>query len=128
LTDQRPRQWPWTSTVVNSPGSPDMSSPGLSRTSAAAAGSAGTGPHLTCVMVNTKYVQTSKILCRAQEAGTQGYKRSSSRQQAFKPSLKGTSFKPESTSSRIRAPGYKRTSSGSGSQATRINVFKLCFT
>ena len=44
------------------------------------------------------------------------------RSQDFKPQAKGSSFKPESTSSRIREPGYKRTS-WSRAQATRINVF-----
>ena len=34
-----------------------------------------------------------------------GYKLSSRREQAAKPSRKGSSFKPESTSSRIRDPG-----------------------
>ena len=47
------------------------------------------------------------------------YKLSSFKLQASKPSAKGSSFKPESTSSRIRAPGYKRTSLPRA-QATRI--------
>ena len=47
------------------------------------------------------------------------YKLSSFKLQASKPSAKGSSLKPESTSSRIRAPGYKRTSLPRA-QATRI--------
>jgi hypothetical protein len=56
------------------------------------------------------------------------YKLSSFETQASKPQAKGSSFKPESTSARIPEPGYKRTFPLSGEQATRINVFKLCFT
>ena len=56
------------------------------------------------------------------------YKLSSFETQASKPQAKGSSFKPESTSSSIPEPGYKRTFPLSGVQATRINVFKLCFT
>jgi len=41
---------------------------------------------------------------------------------------KQASPEPESTSSRILKPEYKRTSPRSGVQATRINVFFLCFT
>jgi len=55
----------------------------------------------------------------------QAYKPSSKETQDFKPQAKGSSFKPESTSSRIREPGYKRTS-WSRAQATRIKVFFLC--
>ena len=43
--------------------------------------------------------------------------------QASSPQAKGSSFKPEATSSKILEPGYKRTSSGSGAQATRTNEF-----
>ena len=53
---------------------------------------------------------------------------SSAKRQASQPALKGSSFKPEVTSSRIFEPGYKRTSPRFGVQATRINVFLGCFT
>ena len=43
--------------------------------------------------------------------------------QAASPQAKGSSFKPEATSSKILEPGYKRTSLGSGAQATRTNEF-----
>jgi len=59
---------------------------------------------------------------------TSVYKLSNQPTQESKPQAKGSSLTPESTSSKILEPGYKRTSSGSGEQATRINVFKLCFT
>ena len=71
---------------------------------------------------------SSKVLRWAQEAGAQAYKLSSWRRQASHPRAKGSSFKPESTSSRIFEPGYKRTSPRSGVQATRIKVFFLCLT
>jgi len=64
---------------------------------------------------------------RSLPASSQAYKLSNQPTQAASPQAKGSSFKPEATSSRIREPGYKRTSLGSGAQATRINVFKLCF-
>ena len=54
-----------------------------------------------------------------------GYKSSSKLTQEARPQAKGSSFKPKSTSSRIREPGYKRTS-WSRAQATRIKVFFLC--
>ena len=53
----------------------------------------------------------------------QAYKLSNQPTQAASPQAKGSSFKPEVTSSRILEPGYKRTSSGSGAQATRTNEF-----
>ena len=43
--------------------------------------------------------------------------------QSASPQAKGSSFKPEATSSKILEPGYKRTSLGSGAQATRTNEF-----
>ena len=97
-------------------------------TVAAAADSAGTGPHQMCVTVNINDMVSPKILRSAQGAKAQAYKRSSSRRQADQPRAKGSSCKPEFTSSRIRAPGYKRTSPRSRVQATRIKVFSVCFT
>jgi hypothetical protein len=47
------KQWPWTSTVTSS----EMAGRArhlIKAMSAAAVARAGTGPHLTCVMVNTK--------------------------------------------------------------------------
>ena len=43
-------------------------------------------------------------------AREKAHKLSSNREQEESPQAKGSSFKPESTSSRIREPGYKRTS------------------
>ena len=43
--------------------------------------------------------------------------------EASSPTAKGSSFKPEATSSKIPDPGYKRTSLGSGDPATRTNEF-----
>ena len=59
--------------------------------------------------------------CRAN-----GYKPSSSREQGPSPQAKGSSLSPESTSSKIFLPGYKRTSPWSRVQATRTKVFFLC--
>ena len=56
----------------------------------------------------------------------QAYKPSSTEAQAFKPQAKGSSLKPESTSSKIREPVYKRYPPRSRVQATRIKVFFLC--
>ena len=60
--------------------------------------------------------------CRAN-----GYKPSSTVTQGPKPQAKGGPARliPKSTSSRIREPGYKRTS-WSRAQATRTKVFFLC--
>ena len=69
-----------------------------------------------------------EILRCAQEARSRAYKLSSWRRQASQPVHKGSSFKPEVTSSRIFEPGYKRTSPRAGVQATRIKVFFGCFT
>ena len=55
----------------------------------------------------------------------QAYKPSSNRTQESRPQAKGSSETPESTSSKILWPGYKRTS-WSRAQATRIKVFLLC--
>ena len=52
------------------------------------------------------------------------YKPSSNREQEARPQAKGSSFR-KSPSSRIREPGYKRTS-WSRAQATRTKVFFLC--
>jgi dihydroorotase-like cyclic amidohydrolase len=114
--------------------------PQIRATNAAAVARAGTGPHPTSVMVNTKmefkhpkyYAELRK---RARQQAIQEtvphndideankrssneeleslkkyvkekkkpiYKLSSWRRQASQPTLKGSSFKPESTSSRIR--------------------------
>ncbi len=54
---------------------------------------------------------------------TSVYKLSNQPTQAASPQANGSSFKPESTSSSILDPGYKRTSSGSGEQATSTNEF-----
>ena len=54
---------------------------------------------------------------------TSVYKLSNQPTQSSSPQAKGSSFKPEATSSRILEPGYKRTSLGSGEQATRTNEF-----
>ena len=53
----------------------------------------------------------------------QAYKLSNQPTQASSPQAMGSSFKPEATSSKILEPGYKRTSLGSGAQATRTNEF-----
>ena len=52
-----------------------------------------------------------------------GHKLSNQLTQSSSPQAKGSSFKPEATSSKILEPGYKRTSLGSGAQATRTNEF-----
>jgi len=54
---------------------------------------------------------------------TSVYKLSNQLTQSTSPQAKGSSFKPEATSSRILEPGYKRTSLGSGEPATRTNEF-----
>ena len=59
---------------------------------------------------------------------TSVYKLSNQPTQSASPQAKGSSFKPEATSSKILEPGYKRTSLGSGAQATRTNEFLGCFT
>jgi len=56
------------------------------------------------------------------------YKLSNQPTQSTSPQAKGSSFKPEATSSKILEPGYKRTSLGSGDPATRTNEFFGCFT
>ena len=53
----------------------------------------------------------------------QAYKLSNQPTHSARPQAKGPSFKPEATSSKILEPGYKRTSLGSGAQATRTNEF-----
>ena len=53
----------------------------------------------------------------------QAYKLSNQPTQASRPQAMGSSFMPEVTSSKILEPGYKRTSLGSGAQATRTNEF-----
>jgi len=64
---------------------------------------------------------------RAQTGEAQAYKRSSTEAQASKPSAKGSSFKPESTSSKILEPGYKRQVPSLGEQATSTKVQAGCF-
>ena len=56
-----------------------------------------------------KYYAEMRKLARAQALKQQVYKPSSKEMQEPRPQAKGSSFKPESTSSRIREPGYKRT-------------------
>jgi len=56
-------------------------------------------------------------------ASAQAPKLSNQPTQESKPQAKGSSLTPKSTSSKILEPGYKRTSSGSGAQATRTNEF-----
>ena len=76
-----------------------------------------------------KKTRNKKIQTRKREgdrANTSVYKPSSSREQEESPQAKGSSFKPESTSSKIFFPGYKRTSPWFRVQATRIKVFFLC--
>ena len=76
---------------------------------------------------NTEFTESSgKNLHAVASEISQTYKLSSRRAQAFKPSRKGSSFKPKSTSSRIREPGYKRKPPSFRAQATRIKVFFLC--
>jgi len=60
---------------------------------------------------------------QAPSAKLQAPKLSNQPTQASSPQAKGSSFKPEVTSSKILEPGYKRTSLGSGVQATRTNEF-----
>jgi len=54
---------------------------------------------------------------------TSVYKLSNQPTHSARPQAKGSSFKPEATSSKILEPGYKRTSLGSGDPATRTNEF-----
>ena len=76
----------------------------------------------------TKGARLQAPIHDAQAGERRGYKLSSFKRTSSQPSLKGSSFKPSLTRSRIQAPGYKRTFPLSREQATRINVFKLCFT
>ena len=69
----------------------------------------------------SKKVQTHKR--EGDRANTSVYKPSSSREQESNPQAKGSSLSPESTSSKIFFPGYKRTSPWFRAQATRTKVF-----
>ena len=73
-------------------------------------------------MLATENTKKKKIK-NTNTARAQAYKLSNQPTQAASPQAKGSSFKPEVTSSRILEPGYKRTSSGSGDPATRTNEF-----
>ena len=76
-----------------------------------------------------KKTKSTKVQTHKREgdrANTSVYKPSSSREQEESPQAKGSSFKPESTSSKIFFPGYKRTSPWFRVQATRTKVFFLC--
>ena len=107
---------------------PGPARPQIRGTNAAAADNAGTERRQTCVTVNINDMVSPKILRCAQGAKAQAYKLSSFERTSSQPAHKGSSFKPECTSSRIRAPGYKRQVPSSGAQATRIKVFSVCFT
>ena len=71
---------------------------------------------------NTRFTKILKL--HDEWLRAQGYKPSSNRTQEARPQAKGSSFR-KSPSSRIREPGYKRTS-WSRAQATRTKVFFLC--
>ena len=76
-----------------------------------------------------KKTKSTKVQTHKREgdrANTSVYKPSSSREQEARPQAKGSSLSPESTSSKIFLPGYKRTSPWSRVQATRTKVFFLC--
>ena len=76
-----------------------------------------------------KKTKSTKIQTHKREgdrANTSVYKPSSSREQEESPQAKGSSLSPESTSSKIFLPGYKRTSPWFRVQATRTKVFFLC--
>jgi len=71
---------------------------------------------------------TKKKIKNNNNVRVQAPKLSNQPTQAASPQAMGSSFKPEATSSKILEPGYKRTSLGSGAQATRTNEFFGCFT
>ena len=76
-----------------------------------------------------KKTKSTKVQTHKREgdrANTSVYKLSSSREQEASPQAKGSSLSPESTSSKIFFPGYKRTSPWFRVQATRTKVFFLC--
>ena len=66
---------------------------------------------------------TKKKIKNNNNVRAQAYKLSNQPTHFARPQAKGSSFKPEATSSKILEPGYKRTSLGSGAQATRTNEF-----
>ena len=92
----------------------------------------GTSQFLTYHTANTKAVthefKHPKYYAAFRKQGrklssAQAPKLSNQPTQSSSPQAKGSSFKPEVTSSKILEPGYKRTSAGSGAQATRTNEF-----
>ena len=68
-------------------------------------------------------VQDLKKIKNTNTVRVQAPKLSNQPTEASSPQAKGSSFKPEATSSSIPDPGYKRTSSGFGEPATRTNEF-----
>jgi len=68
-------------------------------------------------------VQDLKKIKNTNTVRVQAPKLSNQPTEASSPTAKGSSFKPEATSSSIPDPGYKRTSSGSGDPATRTKEF-----
>ena len=68
-------------------------------------------------------VQDLKKIKNTNTVRVQAPKLSNQPTEASSPTAKGSSFKPEATSSKIPDPGYKRTSLGSGDPATRTNEF-----
>ena len=123
------KQWPWTSTVSTAPEARSMSGPGPVERVRQTVDSAGTGPHLTCVMVNTKYgladIQNIMQSSGSRDARLQALKLQAASLQAFpqRHKLQARVHKLQDPSTRVQA--YKLR--GPGSQATRIIVFKLCF-
>ncbi len=71
---------------------------------------------------------TKKKIKNNNNVRVQAPKLSNQPTQVSSPQAKGSSLVPKRTSSSIPEPGYKRTFPLSGEQATRIKVFKLCFT
>ena len=101
MIDQGPvKFWPWTSTVTSQAGrtcpAPEQGN------ECGSCRHAGTGPHQTCVTVNINDVfRHPKYYA---ELRKRGYKLTSSQASGDKhpnPEAKGSSFKPEFTSSRI---------------------------
>ena len=59
---------------------------------------------MTHIFHPPKYYKEMRKLARAQALKQQAYKPSSNREQEASPQAEGSSFKPKSTSSRIRDP------------------------
>ena len=108
--------------------------PQIRATTAAAAAHAGQEMSMKFNIKYTKNESRKKTKSTKVQTHKQGgdrtntsvYKPSSTRAQEPRPQAKGSSFKPKSTSSRIREPGYKRKPPSFRVQATRIKVFFLC--